>query len=385
MASKIKYTEEYLDSICKEKGLELISINKKLYNGKIRRIANFICILHKNKGIQELPVEKIEVHKKPCHYCNHSKLKETFIDEMNKINPNIEILSNYKNWNTKIKCRCKIDGNEWETVPSVLLYGGGCSICAHKSLWDKRGRITTEEFVNRLKEVNPNIEVLGEYVKTNEKIKCKCLLDGCEWESYAANLLNKTAGCPECRARRTRERCALTQKELLDRLEKQNPDIILLEDYINTNTPIKFKCKIHNEEFYTAPRTFLYKGGVGCPKCNSSHGENLMNKILKEIGLNVINQYTFSDCKNISKLRFDAYDKEHNIAFEFQGGQHYFPVDFAGKGEEWAIKQLKINKYRDEIKRKYCKENNIQLIEIPYWEYDNGTMKEYIIEQLKDN
>ena len=42
MAPKTKYTEEYLSSICKDKGLELVNIEKKFYNGKIRRKFN-IC------------------------------------------------------------------------------------------------------------------------------------------------------------------------------------------------------------------------------------------------------------------------------------------------------------------------------------------------------
>ena len=36
---------------------------------------------------------------------------------------------------------------------------------------------------------------------------------------------------------------------------------------------------------------------------------------------------------------------------------------------------------RDKIKDNYCKENNIPLIKIPYWEYD--MMDSYIINELK--
>ena len=30
-----------------------------------------------------------------------------------------------------------------------------------------------------------------------------------------------------------------------------------------------------------------------------------------------------------------------------------------------------MNVIRDNIKREYCKQHNILLIEVPYWEYDN--------------
>ena len=33
--------------------------------------------------------------------------------------------------------------------------------------------------------------------------------------------------------------------------------------------------------------------------------------------------------------------------------------------------QFDLTKRRDEIKNKYCQENNIKLLRIPYWEFDN--------------
>ena len=56
---------------------------------------------------------------------------------------------------------------------------------------------------------------------------------------------------------------------------------------------------------------------------------------------------------------------------EYQGKQHYEPIDFAGKGEKWANKLFRSNQKRDKIKRGYCIKNNIPLIEIPYWEFEN--------------
>ena len=70
-------------------------------------------------------------------------------------------------------------------------------------------------------------------------------------------------------------------------------------------------------------------------------------------------------------MRFDIYCPDYNLAIEYQGKQHYEPVDFAGKGDEWAKYQFKVGQQRDNIKRQYCQQNNIKLIEIPYWDYDN--------------
>ena len=122
------------------------------------------------------------------------KTHEEFIRdfyEKNKNAENIEILGEYKGNKTKIKCKCKIDGYEWEVIPNGLLNNHGCPKCY--------GNIkkTTEEFKQEIKEVNENIEVLGEYVNNKTKIKCKCKIDGYEFEMRPNNLLSGQ-GCPKC-------------------------------------------------------------------------------------------------------------------------------------------------------------------------------------------
>lgn len=373
---QVKYTEEYIKQICIDKNLIFVNMDTILYNKKQRRIANYMCPNHINKGIQILPIEKIINNKKPCKYCNHSNLKETFKEEMSTINPDIEILSDYVNWNTKIKCRCKNDGYEWYGRVSVLLYGGGCKICGHRKRWDSRGRKTTNDFIEEINSINKNIKIIGKYNGSHSPIQCKCLIDNCEWESYACNILNQSAGCPECNKRHMRELEALSNDEFVKRLKESNINIESLEMYTNADTKMKFKCQLHNCEFITSPRTFLYKGGRGCPYCNQSSGEKKMIRILEQKGFKIIQQHTFENCKNIHKLRFDAYDIENNIAYEYQGQQHYYPIDFAGKGKKWAKDNFDINLKRDNIKIQYCQNNHIPLITIPYWEYDN--MEEFI-------
>lgn len=128
-----------------------------------------------------------------CPRCSGKERYTTksFKEKIKEINPYVEVIGEYINNYTKIKCRCLIDGYEWETAPSNLLSGCGCPICG-KSL-----KLTTESFKEKLKKINPNIEVIGEYVNNRTKIKCRCLIDGYEWEATPSNLLCG-AGCPRC-------------------------------------------------------------------------------------------------------------------------------------------------------------------------------------------
>ena len=55
----------------------------------------------------------------------------------------------------------------------------------------------------------------------------------------------------------------------------------------------------------------------------------------------------------------------------YDGQQHYYPVDFANKGEKWATELYNKNIFRDNIKNDYCKKKNITMIRVPYWEINN--------------
>lgn len=57
-----------------------------------------------------------------------------FVERMYEVNENIEIISVYSNYTEKVKCRCKKDGYEWQSLPSELLRGKGCTVCSGKRL-----------------------------------------------------------------------------------------------------------------------------------------------------------------------------------------------------------------------------------------------------------
>ena len=60
------------------------------------------------------------------------KTHSEFIEEMNEINKDIEILGQYINNATKLKARCKIDNYVWDVRPTQLLRGGKCPQCNKK-------------------------------------------------------------------------------------------------------------------------------------------------------------------------------------------------------------------------------------------------------------
>ena len=118
----------------------------------------------------------------------------------------------------------------------------------------------------------------------------------------------------------------------------------------------------HEELFNpNAPRAFkdVDEGGLG----SESKGEVAVREWLEKHHVAFEQEYTFPNLRGDGHgcLRFDFKIVNRPIVIEFQGEQHYRPVDFFG-GEE----QFKKQKKYDDLKRAYCKRYGIILIEIPY-------------------
>ena len=281
----------------------------------------------------------------------HKQFMKDFMKK-NKNAENIEVLEEYKNARTKIKCKCKLDGYEWEVRPKELLRGNGCPKCSNHI------QLTHEEFIDRMKKANNNIEILGEYINIDTKIKCRCKIDGYEWETIPYSLLNNI-GCPKCSGKATK-----TTKEFIKEIKKINDNIEILGEYVNNRTKIKCKCKIDNHIWKATPNNLL--SGYGCPKCSSSKGEKRIAKYLDNNNIEYKEQYKFNNCKFKKCLPFDFYIPSLNTIIEYDGRQHYEIVEWFG-----GLDGFVDTKIRDIVKTLYCKENNIKLIRIPYWDFDN--------------
>lgn len=108
-----------------------------------------------------------------------------------------------------------------------------------------------------------------------------------------------------------------------------------------------------------------FRNGHRCPICNESKGENAIRKYLETKNIRFEREYRFEDCKNNKPLPFDFYLPEQGVCIEYDGIQHYQPNPFFG-GESAYNRTVE----NDGIKTKYCIENNILLIRIPYYVND---------------
>lgn len=134
-----------------------------------------------------------------CKHCITIKQKnktlshEQYVQDVHKVNPNVLILGEYTGSIDKIEAQCKICGYVWTPTASSIKQGNGCPRCV--------GRYkTTEEYKQEISQINPDVEIIGEYINSYTMISCRCKICNDIWSVKPTNL--KYTGCPHCKKSR---------------------------------------------------------------------------------------------------------------------------------------------------------------------------------------
>lgn len=283
-----------------------------------------------------------------------------FVEEVKILTHNTyEVLSEYTSSRGKVKVKHIECGYTYDIKATVFLQGGRCSKCATNA------RKTHAKYIEEVYLlVKDEYTVLGKYTLARNKIKIKHNSCNFEYDVVASKFLFDDR-CPNCCSTKKK-----TAREVRNKIvELGNNEYELLGEYKNSVTPIKLKHIACSHIFKMTYGNFVSQG-QRCPKCKSSKGERLVSNFLNRQNLRYEEQYKFKECINIRPLPFDfaVLGKNENVIalMEFDGRQHFEPVDFFG-GEE-GLSRIKLH---DRIKNNFCEDNNIPLLRIPYWEQGN--------------
>lgn len=125
-------------------------------------------------------------------------------------------------------------------------------------------------------------------------------------------------------------------------------------EYVNSQSRGKWQCVDGHVWEATFTRVFH---GSWCPYCRGHWNEEKCRYAFE----NICNLPFRKNKDILPGFILDGYNEELKMAFEYNGKQHYDPIDYFG-GEERFNSQVK----RDERLRIKCKEKGIFLIEVPY-------------------
>lgn len=213
-----------------------------------------------------------------------------------------------------------------------------------------RNIITNESIDYAL--LNRMVERVGNYSGSKTKILFKCKICDHNWMSRPDVVLPSKHGCPKCA-----NNLPYTNEIIDDKIKYRG--ILRIGNYIKDKVKILFKCLTCKNEWLTRPDVILR--GFGCPHCNSSNGENLIKETIKcKIKFDKM-EYQKQIKWNNHRFMVDFYI-ENNLnkyIVEYNGRQHYQPINMFG-GNERFEKQI----LRDKKLKEYCYQNNIIYVEI---------------------
>jgi hypothetical protein len=287
-------------------------------------------------------------------------------------------LVDYKNNKTLVEIICPVHGI-FKLRPNDHLNGQGCKKCGVQQRAEKRS-IGQDEFIKRAELIHNGKYDYNkvDYKNTTEKVIITCPIHG-DFEQSPGNHLSGF-GCKKCGRDVVSKQMTSNTDEFIKKATEVhgNKYDYSKTDYIKSRLPVTIICPKHGE-YPQSPGAHI-KLKQGCPYCNESKGERLISSFLNQSNIEYVRQKTFKDCKGVGgkvfcrKLPFDFYLPKFNTVIEFDGRQHFEPVDAFG-----GIEGFNATQTTDKIKNDYCQKNNIKMIRVSYKLSDNE-----VIDYLKN-
>jgi len=287
-----------------------------------------------------------------------------FLNKVKEIHNNkfdYSLVTEYKTSRTHVNVICKEHGSFSITPHHHINRKQGCPECKKLGL---------NGFLIKANKVHDNKYDYSKVIYTNNKAKVDviCPKHGVFNQRVTDHIFGGH-GCPEC----TYETIRKSTEEFINQsilIHNNKYNYSNVGEFKTNKDKVKIICPKHG---VFKQKVLCHTQGQGCPICKETSGEQQIRSFLEKQYINFVAQHKFNDCRNIKQLSFDFYLPNHNVCIEYQGKQHYIPINFFG-GE----KAFKGQQKRDKIKREYCLNNNISLLEIKYNEDINEKLLNWI-------
>jgi len=273
----------------------------------------------------------------------------------------------YKNAKENLTFECSLCGDDYKNNYDNFKQRRKttCPKCS-KKIGSFKATKTHEQFIEEMKNLVENeYIVMSEYTRALDKVVLKhnC---GFEYKVTPANFLNGKR-CPKCSGylgwdkkdtkRFKEEVVGLTGKEYS-----------VMGEYISSLTKINMRHERCGNDYKVTPNDFL-SNNRRCPRCNESKGERRIRDFLTKHEVMFKPQYHFHDLKGKSGrvLKFDFATMSNGklTLIEYDGEFHFERIKNLVTQESFERQKL-----YDVMKNDYCKDKEIHLVRIPYWQMD---------------
>lgn len=303
------------------------------------------------------------------------------------------VVTNYEGEEKPITLKCNGCGllKKYKQAKNAHLRSIFCKVC-DKKIWQKGGKgkagrsgrkrkygfneVVSSCLENKIKFLDQSYEGINVYhnFKCDKNHKFKK-----PFGEMIRSFRKGTNGCRLCNYE------SLKSSELHVKSKLQERGFELLSKYVNSRTKSEVKCLKCQHSWKVAIYSIISLDS-GCPKCNLYLNEKLTGTFLKELfpGISIL-PFTLKEkiinnkkiVRNRLYIDYKFKVKKRLIFVEYHGIQHYESVRFGSK-----ITNLEEQKIRDSWLRKYCKLNNIVLVEIDGRKIQKNRIMEFLIKKF---
>ena len=271
----------------------------------------------------------------------------------------------YQTNKTKIEVSHTLCGHTYSVKPNKFLSGSRCPRCAGRPLKVAPPRKRSlEEFRMEVSEFSEGAYFVDSVIRANHRkgIKKTSLItfhEGCgKYFSSTYSDLKRGRGCPHCfgTPKRTHEEFVKLVSQIV------GDEYKVIGKYTSALSAVEMEHSLCGSSWKVIPTEFT-SSGTRCPNCVYSRGEKAAADVLDSLSIEYTREHSF---EYLGRKRFDFFIPSLNIAIEYDGEQHFKAIDHWG-GEE----TLKRTQESDALKNDFCDYMGIDLLRIPYWEFDN--------------
>jgi len=283
------------------------------------------------------------------------------------------LAAKYENEDRKLSWRCS-HKHTWEaTSASVVGQKSWCKRCADKLSAAKRRKHTIVDCRTFARSKGGRC-LSAKYTNNKSKLRWKCSCGNSWYADYGAVL--RGTWCPICANGRKRRMYHLGIESMY-KLASQNHGKCLSKEYDNVSSVLEWQCSA-GHQFHMRVSNAL--AGHWCQQCGKGLSERLCRAIFTHLYEAPFprTRPSWLLSKMNARMELDGFNEDLNLAFEYQGVQHYRPV----RKFKLDVERLKHIQERDALKASVCAAKGVTLLPIPY-EISHCKLESYIREQLE--